>query len=170
MSLLSDITTVRSQIGELYYLGSIGGPDPRFSEDLAAIDDYVRTQARPKTIQYPDSLKLIEDYETWRQGLGWYDLNVVPNDTMNSAKAKRDAINKAQQNLTPADREVEKGSFITSPPDVSKNTLSPITKLALEIGAGLGAVLLLAFGVSKLSPMALGKRALGRFSKKGKES
>jgi len=119
---LGSFLTNRSEIGALYNMGTPLGPDPRFSEDLQAIDDYVRTQARPKTAQFPASLPKVTDYETWRQGLGWYDLNVVPNDTMNSAKAKRDAINVSQQNVLPSNYEVEQGSFVAPPPDTSKQT------------------------------------------------
>jgi len=159
MSLGSFITN-RSEIGQPYNLGSVTGPDARFEDDLAAIDTYVREEARPKIAEFPASEGLINDYEQWRQDLGWYAMNAVPNDTMNSAKAKRNAINAAQQNVLPPDSVVEPGSFLASPTDTSKAVLSPVTKFALTIGAALGGVLLLAVGVSKFSPLSMGKRLL----------
>jgi hypothetical protein len=165
MSLGSFITN-RSEIGQPYNLGSVSGPDSRFEDDLAAIDTYVREEARPKIAQFPASESLINDYEKWRQDLGWYDSNAVPNDTMNSAKAKRNAINAAQNNVLPPDSIVEPGSFIASPTDTSKAVMSPATKFALTIGAALGGVLLLAIGASKMSPLAVGRRLLT--SRKGK--
>jgi hypothetical protein len=159
MSLGSFITN-RSEIGQPYNLGSVTGPDARFEDDLAAIDTYVREEARPKITEYPASESLINDYEKWRQDLGWYAMNAVPNDTMNSAKAKRNAINAAQQNVLPADSVVEEGSFLASPTDTSKEVISPVTKFALTIGAAFAGVLLVAVGVSKLSPLAMTKRLL----------
>lgn len=159
MSLGSFITN-RSEIGQPYNLGTLAGHDSRFDDDLDAIDTYVREEARPKIAQFPDSEGLINDYEKWRQDLGWYDMNVVPNDTMNSAKAKRNSINAAQNNVLPPDSVVEPGSFIASPTDTSLAVMSTTTKFALTIGAALAGVLLLAVGVSKVSPIALGKRLL----------
>lgn len=159
MSLGSFITN-RSEIGQPYNLGSITGHDARFDDDLAAVDTYIREEARPRIAQFPDSEGLINDYEKWRQDLGWYDMNAVPNDTMNSAKAKRNAINASQNNVLPPDSVVEPGSFIASPTDTSKDVMSPATKFALTIGAALAGVLLLAVGVSKVSPVAIGKRLL----------
>lgn len=159
MSLGSFITN-RSEIGQPYMLGSVTGPDGRFSDDLAAIDTYIREEARPRIAQFPDSEALINDYEKWRQDLGWYAKNADPDTTMNTAKAKRNAINAAQQNVLPPDSVVEEGSFLASPTDSTKVVISPATKFALTIGAALAGVLLLAVGASKLSPIALGKRML----------
>jgi hypothetical protein len=159
MSLGSFITN-RSEIGQPYNLGSVTGPDARFEDDLAAIDTYIREEVRPKLAQFPGSESLVNDYEKWRQDLGWYAMNVVPNDTMNSAKAKRNEINASMDNLLPADSEIEPGSFLASPTDVSKDVISPATKFALTIGAALAGVLLLAVGVSKVNPLAIGKRLL----------
>ncbi len=120
-----------------YNMGTPLGPDPRLVEDLKAIDTYVRTIARPRVKQYPDSLKLVEDYERWRQGLGWSDLNIWSNDTMRSAKAKRDAINVAQGSTFPPDSIVEEGAFITSPPLPSgKGTWLAVGVVAGIIGGG----------------------------------
>lgn len=102
-----------------YNLGTPLGPDPRAVEDLEAIDTYVRETARPKIAVYPKSKLVIEDYEKWRQNISWFDLNVMINDTMRTAKAKRDLINKAQNNTIPSTWTVEPGSFVTSP-DQSK--------------------------------------------------
>lgn len=98
-----------------YNLGSPLGPDPRAVSDLAAIDAYVRTQARPRVKDYPKSIKEIEAYEKWRQALGYWDMMVMVNDTMRAAKAKRDAINVAQNNVLPEGSIVEEGAFVASP-------------------------------------------------------
>jgi hypothetical protein len=141
-------------------MGTPLGPDPRFSDDLQAIDDYVRTQARGKVGQYPGSLKAIEDYEKWRQDLGWVDTIVNPNQTINTAKAKRAAINQAQQQVLPADYEVESGSFQTPPEDSTKKVMSSATKFALMIGAGIVGTFFLVAGVKRLSPVNIARKAL----------
>lgn len=98
-----------------YNLGTPLGPDPRAVADLAAIDAYVRTVARPKLKDYPKSIKQVEDYEKWRQALGYWDMMIMVNDTMRAAKAKRDAINVAQGSVLPPGSIVEEGAFVTSP-------------------------------------------------------
>ncbi len=98
-----------------YNLGTPLGPDPRAVADLAAIDTYVRTTARDGVKKYPKSLPLIEDYEKWRQAIGYFDMMVMVNDTMRTAKAKRDAINIAQGAVISPGTHVEPGAFITSP-------------------------------------------------------
>lgn len=103
-----------------YNMGTILGPDSRAVADLKAIDDYVRTQARPRVAQYPKSLPLVEDYEKWRQAVSWWDMNVMVNDTMRSAKAKRDAINAAQGQTFAPGTIVEEGAFVAGPDDPSK--------------------------------------------------
>lgn len=103
-----------------YDMGTPLGPDPRAVADLQAIDEYVRTQARPRVEKYPKSLPVVEDYERWRQSVSWWDMNVMTNDTMRTAKAKRDAINVAQDQKLPPGSTVEEGSFVSSPPDVDK--------------------------------------------------
>ncbi len=113
-------------------MGTPLGPDPRAVEDLAAIDTYVRTVARPKVDKWPKSLPLVEEYERWRQAVSWWDMNVMVNDTMRTAKAKRDAINKSQGSTFPSTTQVEEGAFVTSPPD--------------EAGTGLGWKALLFLG------------------------
>ena len=100
-----------------YNVGTPLGPDPRAVQDLEAIDTYVRTQARPRIAQWPDSLAQIQDYEKWRQGLSWWiDMFVMVNDTMRTAKNKRDAINVAQHNVLPETAVVEPGAFVSPPP------------------------------------------------------
>lgn len=120
-----------------YNMGTILGPDSRAVADLQAIDDYVRTQARPRVAQFPKSLPLVQEYEEWRQKVGWWELNVMVNDTMKSAKAKRDAINRAQNQQLPETATVEEGSFVTSPedPEKTKGGLGKVVAVA-----GLGAV------------------------------
>lgn len=119
-----------------YNMGTPLGPDSRAVADLQAIDNYVRTVARTKVTQWPKSLSLVEEYEKWRQQVSWWDLNVMVNDTMRTAKAKRDAINAAQGSTFAPGTVVEEGAFVASPPDTG--TSSRIMKTALV--AGLGAV------------------------------
>ncbi len=102
-----------------YNVGTPLGPDPRAVEDLRAIDEYVRTVARSRLAKYPKSLPLVEDYERWRQQVGWWELNVMVNDTMRAAKAKRDAINAAQGSTFPSTTQVEEGAFVTAPPETA---------------------------------------------------
>jgi hypothetical protein len=166
---LGSFLTNRSGIGEPYNMGTILGPDGRFEEDLAAIDRYVREEARPKVKDFPQSLPVIEEYEKWAQGLGWYDRNVVPNDTMNAAKAKRNAINEAQQNVLPTDSVVEEGSYVASPPDVTKEVGTQVSLKSVLITSGVLALVGTAvFGAYKLSPLSLAKRAAGRILKGNK--
>lgn len=118
-----------------YKMGTPLGPDPEAVADLAAIDDYVRTQARSRVTQFPKSLPLVQDYETWRQGVGYFDMMVMVNDTMRTAKAKRDAINAAQGQVIKPDTNVEPGAFISSPPDTSTSTRIGKTVLVAALGA-----------------------------------
>lgn len=122
-----------------YQMGTPLGPDPRAVADLAAIDDFVRTVARTKTAEFPESLALVEEYERWRQGISWFDLNVMVNDTMRSAKAKRDGINRAQGAVLPPEWSVEPGAFQTPPEDPDKSGPSAgAAWLLLGIAAGAG--------------------------------
>ncbi|MDD5544393.1 MAG: hypothetical protein PHX83_14585 [Acidobacteriia bacterium] len=117
-----------------YNMGTPLGPDARAVTDLQAIDDYVRTVARKKIKAWPKSLPLVEDYEKWRQQVSWWDLNVMVNDTMRTAKAKRDAINVAQGSTFDPSATVEEGAFLTSPPDTSG--ASKVATTVLVAGAG----------------------------------
>lgn len=154
---LGSFLTGRSEIGEPYYAG-LASPDPRFEEDLRAVDTYVRETARSRVGEFPKSLPLVEDYERWRQGLGWYDIYMIPNDTWNNARAKLGAINRSQESTLPPTTKVEEGSFIAPPIDTSKALLSPTVKLGLSIGAGIATVLLVVIGLSKLNPVSVTKQ------------
>jgi len=135
----------RSMPGTLYNMGDFLGPDSRFTEDLNAIDDTVRTHARPLIAKYPHSQPLVNDYEQWRQGLGWWELDFKPNETMNEAKAKLAAI-KATQGEGHLLTDVAKpGEFVAPPIDTSK----PVQKLktAGKVVAGVAGVILLVLGV-----------------------
>lgn len=118
-----------------YKMGTPLGPDPEAVADLKAIDDYVRTQARPRVTQFPKSLPLVEDYEKWRQAVGYWDMMVMVNDTLRTAKAKRDQINGAQNQILPPDTTVEPGAFVASPPDTSSSTRLGRTVLVAALGA-----------------------------------
>lgn len=131
-----------------YKLGTPLGPDPRAVSDLAAIDTYVRTVARPRLKDYPKSIKEVEAYERWRQGLGYWDLMIMVNDTMRAAKAKRDAINVAQGSVLDPSSIVEEGAFITSPPEPRGKAWWLVAGLAAGIVGGGYAVLRLGKRVS----------------------
>lgn len=124
-----------------YKLGTPLGPDPEAVADLNAIDTYVRTVSRSGVVKYPKSLPLVEDYERWRQTQGYWQLMVFPNDVLKTAKAKRDAINQAQENVLPLDTIVEEGSFITSPEQKKPHPF------LWGVGIGLVAAIAAAFGL-----------------------
>lgn len=122
---------------DFYELGGLTGPDQRFVDDLHAIDEYVRNEARARVAQWPNSLSAIEDYEKWRQGVTWLEEMTVPNDVMANAKIKRNAINAAQGQVTPGSNNVEPGAWITSPPNPAA---IPWGKIGLWAAAGAAAV------------------------------
>lgn len=122
-----------------YNMGGPLGPDSRFVDDLDAIDTYVRTIAHPAIAKYPNSASVVADYDVWRQGLGWSDMNVFPNDTMTNAKAKRSAINIAQGNTLPNTAVVEPGSYVTPP--------KPKTSFGDQLAAAGSGVKLIAYGI-----------------------
>lgn len=126
-----------------YQLGTPLGPDPRAVEDLRAIDEYVRTQARPRIKEVPASEAAVVDYERWRQGVSWWDMNVMVNDTMRLAKNKRDAINKAQGHVLPPWASVEEGAFVESPPEPEKPTKLPSVGFFVGLAVVTGTVYLL---------------------------
>lgn len=123
-----------------YKLGTPFGPDPEAVADLNAIDTYIRTVARPRVEQYPKSLSAIQDYEQWRQTQGYWQLMVFPNDVLKTAKAKRDAVNVAQENVLKPGSIVEEGSFITSPPETKPHPF------AWGVGIGILSVIGAVFG------------------------
>lgn len=157
---IEDYDLWASTPSEPYNIG-ITAPDSRFKADLAAVDEYVRTTARDRLAQFPNSILQIQDYERWRQGVSWYETAFLPNDVMATAKAKLSAINQAQKNVLPEGTHVEQGSFITPPVDPSTQ-VSKLTQVALGIGAGLAGVLLIAIGVSKLNPVSIASRVVRR--------
>lgn len=139
-----------------YYKGTPWGPDGRFVDELAAIDNYVRTQARPAIAQHPGSIGAVQDYEKWRQSfaMGSPETDLYPDSTMNTAKAKLFAI-KSAQGQAPSPTSVAKpGEFNTPPEDSSK--LMPQLKTAGKIVGVVGGVILLLLGVRAV------KRGAGR--------
>ena len=153
MGILDSIgLTGRSAAGEDYHLGDLLGPDSRFTEDLQALDDYVRTVAHPRIAKYPLSAPKVADYDKWRQDVSWSDRMVFPNNVMQAARAKRDAINKAQGSGTAMTAAVEPGSFATPPDDPSKN-VSFGTKVAVVVGGLLALVLLVGPRIARATPV-----------------
>lgn len=125
-----------------YTMGTPLGPDQRAVDDLAAIDRYVREVARPRVTQFPKSLPLIQEYEAWRQSVGYWDMMVMVNDTMRAAKAKRDGINAAQGNLLPPGSIVEEGAFVSGPDDPTKRHPFAATVAVAAVGVAGGAWLM----------------------------
>jgi len=137
-----------------YHFGDFLGADKRFTEDLDKLDDYVRTHARPLVAKYPRSESVVSDYERWRQGLGWWDYDFKPNDTMQAAIAKIGAIQKAQgEGLVPS-AIAPPGKFVASPEDPSSTGKQ--MKTAGKVVAGVAGVILLVLGVRAV------KRGAGR--------
>jgi len=64
-------------------MGTPLGPDPRFSDDLQAIDDYVNGLSA-----VGHQLSAVNEYKGWRDGLGWADVIANPNETMRIANEK----------------------------------------------------------------------------------
>jgi hypothetical protein len=63
--------------------------------DLQAIYTFVEN-TRPNITQFPKLQPLIEDFERWYQGLTWFDVHVMINDTIAEAVRRRNQINAAQ--------------------------------------------------------------------------
>jgi hypothetical protein len=160
MSLGSSLTG-RSEIGEPYMVG-VTSLDGRFEDDLKAIDEYVRTTARSRITQFPDSIKQIQAYEEWRLSVPWYSMAFLPNDVMATAKNKLAAVNKAQESILKPDTQVEPGAFITPPADPEKK-VSLVTQVAIGVGVGLVGAILIVLGVSKLNPVSTASRIVKRF-------
>jgi hypothetical protein len=153
MGILDSIgLTGRSAAGGDYHLGDFLGPDSRFTEDLQAIDDYVRTVGHPGIAKHPLSAPKVADYDKWRQDVSWTDKMVFPNTVILAAKAKRDAINAAQSNKLPTTSVVESGAFLTPPNDPSKG-LSFGTKVAIAAGGLLALVLLVGPKIARATPV-----------------
>lgn len=70
--------------------------------DLVAISDYVQN-ARRQIPNFPSIQGQIEDFERWYQGLTWYDVHIMINDTLAEARRRRDALNQAMNQVRPAD-------------------------------------------------------------------
>ena len=147
----------RSVSGD-YYLGLPPfGADGRFVDDLTKIDDYVRTQARPKIAQYPKSLNAVQDYEQWRQTFSTespIEAYLNPNGTMLTAKAKLGAIKNAQGESLSESAVAPKDRFVSLPKDPTAN--SEKIKSGVKIVGAITGVILLLLGVRAV------KRGAGR--------
>lgn len=60
--------------------------------DLIAIFNYVEG-LRPQITRFPKLQSKIEDFERWYQGLSWYDIHVMINDTLAEAYRRRAEMN-----------------------------------------------------------------------------
>lgn len=70
---------------------------------LIAVYNYVQRQ-RPYINEYPGLLELITDFEVWYQGLSWFDVHIMINDTLAEAYRRRDEINKLMGQRLPDDQ------------------------------------------------------------------
>jgi hypothetical protein len=77
----------------------IGSPD---TDDLQAIYTYVESQ-RAQIPRFPAIAAKITDFESWYEGLGYWNLNIMANDTLAEAIRRRDEINTMTGNVLPAD-------------------------------------------------------------------
>lgn len=128
-----------------YHFGDFLGADKRFTEDLDKLDEYVRSHARPLVAKFPHSESAIVDYEHWRQGLGWWDYDFKPNDTMQAALSKIGAIQKAQNEALASNAIAPPGKFVVSPED--PGSTGKQLKTATKIVAGIAGVILILLGV-----------------------
>lgn len=76
--------------------------------DLTAIYRYVE-ERRPDLAKHPFVEPLINDFERWYQGLSWFDVHVMIDDTLAEATRRRNEINAAfgdriDPTIVPADR------------------------------------------------------------------
>lgn len=100
------------------------------TDDLEAIKTYVVNQ-RPKIHEYPGLLEAIQSFESWYQGLGWFDTHVMIEDTTNEAIRRRFAINAIMGSKIPDDWVPADGGFLTAPPKPPPPPLIPTSyKLA----------------------------------------
>jgi len=93
---------------------SRGNVDMGDTSCLDAIYQYVISQ-RPKVLQFPAALPLIQSFESWYQGLSWIAKNVMSNDTFDEAVRRRDALNKVIGEQLP-DTWIPADAPQTSPP------------------------------------------------------
>ena len=71
-------------------------------DDLKAIYNYVEQQ-RPLIKNFLGLESKIKSFERWYQGLTWFDLHVMINDTIAEAIRRRDEINRTINQSIPAD-------------------------------------------------------------------
>ncbi len=114
------------------------------TSDLTAIYDYVRKQ-REFINQFPGLLALIQSFESWYQGLSWYDKSINLKETTFEAIRRRDAINALLGAQLPDDW-IPADSPQTSPPAPPKPPLIPAW---VYITAGVASVAAVALTVAK---------------------
>lgn len=114
-------------------------------ETLDAIYDYIRNQ-RPRINEFPGLLQEIQSFESWYQGLGWYDRNIVSKEALDEAKRRRNKLNEVMKTKIP-DTWVPADAPQTSPPKVPKPIIPTQYKIGVAVGAGIAAVIAVAIGV-----------------------
>lgn len=71
-------------------------------KNLDAIYNYVR-ESRTKIDQFPDALPIIQSFESWYQGLGWYDRAIDIGKTTDEARRRKAALNEVLERKIPDD-------------------------------------------------------------------
>jgi hypothetical protein len=99
--------------------------------NLVAIYDYVRN-ARNKINEFPRALPIIESFESWYQGLGWYSLNVDIGATTDEARRRRHDLNKAMDSVTAPDK-IPFDAPQTPPPAPEPVSIFPRTTLGTKV-------------------------------------
>jgi len=133
------------------YLGSRGNIALGSTEETAAIYEYVRNQ-RANINRYPLLLPAIQSFESWYQGLSWFEKYVMTNDTFNEAVRRRDAINAIMNQKTPDDY-IPADAAQTAPPEptITQKLFDTPTRLALAVGAGAIGLLVIANTVTAMT-------------------
>ena len=133
------------------YYGSRGNIELGSTKETDAIYDYVRSQR-----QYVDKYRLllpaIQSFESWYQGLSWYEKYVMTNNTFNEAVRRRDAINAIMNEKTP-DTYVPADAAQTAPPEptIAQSLVDTPTKLAVAVGVGAIGLLVIANTISAMA-------------------
>lgn len=101
----------------------LGSPD---TQDLQAIYTYIESQ-RTLIPRFPALAAKITDFEAWYEGLGYWNLNIMANDTLAEAVRRRDEINTLTGNLLPADS--VPADRLIAPPGAASGLAGPVPPL-----------------------------------------
>ncbi len=107
--------------------------------DLKAIYDYVESQ-RPSIPQHPTLQAAIESFEKWYQGLSYYDVHIMIDDTIAEAARRRDLVNatmgqRLNPSVVPADKLGRAPGAASGLPGAKPPLIPSQYKVAATIGA-----------------------------------